>query len=227
MQAERILKFLNDIKENNNREWFVAHKDEYNIVRADFEKGVNAAIMSIAGFDASIKHISVKDATYRFYRDTRFSADKSPYKTHIGAFICPGGKKSGFAGYYFQVGPEEDGYLSGNMLASGHYMMEKQPLRTLREDICNGEGDFERILHKARPFRLDEEGKLKRVPAGYPADSPYAAYLKYRTYCLVHSPGKAFMLDGNVAEKTVELFQRTYPFIEYVNRAIAFTREDF
>lgn len=222
-----VICFLEQLERNNNREWFQAHKSDYLAAQEQFNALAEQIIAGIARFDKSIQGLCAKDCTYRIYRDTRFSVDKSPYKTHIGAFICPGGKKSGFAGYYFQVGPEEDGYLSGNMLASGHYMMEKQPLRTLREDICNGEGDFERILHKARPFRLDEEGKLKRVPAGYPADSPYAAYLKYRTYCLVHSPGKAFMLDGNVAEKTVELFQRTYPFIEYVNRAIAFTREDF
>ena len=222
-----VICFLEQLERNNNREWFQAHKSDYLAAQEQFNALAEQIIAGIARFDKSIQGLCAKDCTYRIYRDTRFSADKSPYKTHIGAFICPGGKKSGFAGYYFQVGPEEDGYLSGNMLASGHYMMEKQPLRTLREDICNGEGDFERILHKARPFRLDEEGKLKRVSAGYPADSPYAAYLKYRTYCRVHSPGTAIMFDGNVAEKTVELFQRTYPFIEYVNRAIAFTREDF
>lgn len=222
-----IICFLQQLERNNNREWFNAHKSDYLAVQEQFNALAEQIIAGIARFDRSIKGLCAKDCTYRIYRDTRFSADKSPYKTHIGAFICPGGKKSGFAGYYFQVGPEEDGYTAGNMLAAGHYMMEKQALRTLREDICNGEGDFERTLHRARPFRMDEEDRMKRVPAGFPADSPYAEYLKYRTYCLSYSPGKAFMLDEHVVEKTVELFHRTYPFMEYVNRAIAFTREDF
>lgn len=222
-----VICFLEQLERNNNREWFQAHKSDYLAAQEKFNALAEQIIAGIARFDKSIQGLCAKDCTYRIYRDTRFSTDKSPYKTHIGAFICPGGKKSGFAGYYFQVGPEESGYDAGNMLAAGHYMMEKQPLRTLREDICNGEGDFEHILRKARPFHLDEEDKLKRVPNGYPADSPYAEYLKYRTYCLVHSPGKTFMLDDNVVKKTVELFRRTYPFIEYVNRAISFTREDF
>lgn len=223
---KNVIRFLEQLECNNNREWFQAHKSDYLSAQEEFNALAEQIIAGIASFDRSIQGLSAKDCTYRIYRDTRFSADKSPYKTHIGAFICPGGKKSGFAGYYFQVGPEEDGYPAGNMLAAGHYMMEKQALHTLREDICNGEGDFERVLRKARPFQLDEEDKLKRVPNGYAADSPYAEYLKYRSYCLVYFPGKSLMQDACVVEKTLELFRHTYPFIEYVNRAIAFAREE-
>ena len=85
MDAKRILQFLKDISANNNRQWFAEHKDEYTAVRTDFENGVAQAITRIAAFDPSVAHITVKDATYRFYRDTRFSADKSPYKRHLGA----------------------------------------------------------------------------------------------------------------------------------------------
>ena len=112
------------------------------------------------------------------------------------------------------------------MLASGHYCMEPQALRTLREDICNGDGDFEQTLRQAPDFRLDDEGKLKRVPNGFPKDAACSEYLKYRTYCLVSSPGKAFAMADHLLERTVELFRTTYPFIEYINRAIAFTRDE-
>ena len=148
--------FLEELERNNNREWFQAHKSDYLAAQKEFDALAAQLIAGIACFDKRIEGLGTKDCTYRIYRDTRFSNDKSPYKTHIGAFICPGGKKSGYAGYYFQIGPEEDGYPAGCMLAAGHYMMEKQALRTLREDICNGEGDFERVLRQARPFRLDE-----------------------------------------------------------------------
>lgn len=223
---KEVIGFLEQLERNNNREWFNAHKSDYLAAQERFNALAEQIIAGIARFDKSIQGLSAKDCTYRIYRDTRFSNDKTPYKTHIGAFICPGGKKSGFAGYYFQVGPEDNGYTAGNILAAGHYVMEKQALRTLREDICNGEGDFERILRKARPFQLDDEDRLKRVPNGYPADSPYAEYLKYRSYCLTYNLGKAFMLSDDVVEKTLQLFHRTYPFMEYVNRAIAFTREE-
>ena len=221
-----VIKFLEQLERNNNRTWFTAHKDEYRAAQTLFDNLTEQLITGIASFDERIKDLTVKDCTYRIYRDTRFSSDKSPYKTHIGAFICPGGKKSGFAGYYFQVGPEGNGYNSGNMLASGHYMMEPQALRTLREDICNGDGDFEQALRQAPDFQLDNDNKLKRVPNGYPRDTAFSEYLKYRTYCLVCSPGKDFALTNNLAERTIELFRTTYPFVEYINRAIAFTRDE-
>ena len=85
MQAKRILRFLNDIAANNNREWFLAHKPEYQAIRTDFEEGIGRAIARITEFDDEIAHLQVKDCVYRFNRDTRFSPDKSPYKRHLGA----------------------------------------------------------------------------------------------------------------------------------------------
>ena len=105
-------------------------------------------------------------------------------------------------------------------------MIESQALRTLREDICNGDGDFEQTIRQAPDFQLDNDNKLKRVPNGYPRDTSFSEYLKYRTYCLVCSPGKNFALTDNLAERTIELFRTTHPFVEYINRAIAFTRDE-
>lgn len=87
MDAKRILQFLKDVSANNNRPWFQEHKDEYLGVKKNFEEGITRAISRIAEFDSSVNNIQVKDTTYRFYRDTRFSNDKSPYKNHIGAFF--------------------------------------------------------------------------------------------------------------------------------------------
>ena len=83
MNTRLIFNFLKDIAANNNREWFAEHKDEYLQAKDDFEQGVAQAIACIAGFDASVAHVSVKDSVYRFYRDTRFSADKAPYLSLI------------------------------------------------------------------------------------------------------------------------------------------------
>ena len=85
MDTKLILQFLRDVMANNNRPWFQQHKDVYLAAKEDFERGVAAAISRISTFDSSVAHIGVKDATYRFYRDTRFSPDKSPYKNHLGA----------------------------------------------------------------------------------------------------------------------------------------------
>jgi uncharacterized protein (TIGR02453 family) len=99
MDAKRILKYLRQLMANNNRAWYLEHKKEYDIIRADFEVGVQQAIGRIMTFDESIAHLTVKDCTYRFNRDTRFSNDKSPYKNHLGAYIAAHGKKALHGGY--------------------------------------------------------------------------------------------------------------------------------
>lgn len=117
MDAKRILKYLKQLMANNNREWYQAHKAEYDAVRADFEAGIAKAIGRITEFDPSIAHLSVKDCTYRFYRDTRFSNDKSPYKNHFGGYIAAHGKKALHGGYYLHLEP---GHC---MVACGNYWL--------------------------------------------------------------------------------------------------------
>ena len=78
MNTKRILGYLRELSANNNRDWFHEHKKEYDTCRQNFEEGVAQAVATIAQFDASILHITPKDACYRFNRDTRFSEDKRP-----------------------------------------------------------------------------------------------------------------------------------------------------
>ena len=219
---KEVIAFLSQLQQNNNREWFNEHKNEFLQVQARFNDFIEKLIKGIAGFDENISGLTVKDCTYRIYRDTRFSSDKTPYKCHMGAFINPGGKKSGYAGYYFQVGATDEGFPNGNMLASGDYCFEPAVMKILREDICNGEGDFDRIVKQAKPFQIDSSEMLKRNPSGFPADAPYP---RLKTFCLTYQPGRSFMYSDHLLEELIELFRPTQPFLEYINRAIAFTRE--
>lgn len=220
-----IIDFLDRLEKNNNREWFHAHKNEYLAAQERFNTFAEKLLAGIAGFDQTTSGLSVKECTYRIYRDTRFSPDKRPYKCHFGVFVCPHGKKSGYSGYYFQIGPQESGYPSGNMLASGNYQFDPKVLRILRDDISNDDEEFRQTLKKAPLFSLDDSDMLKRVPNGYPKDTPYASYLKYRTYCLIYEPGRQFMLDDNLLERTLEAFRSTKSFIDYVNRAVDYVNE--
>lgn len=223
---KEIIDFLARLEKNNNREWFQAHKSEYLSAQEEFNAFTEKLIAGIAEFDNTINGLTAKDCTYRIYRDTRFSPDKRPYKCHLGAFVCPQGKKSGFSGYYFQVGPQEAGYPGGNMLASGNYQFEPKVMRALRDDICNDDGEFSRTLRKAPLFSLDQSDMLKRVPNGYPKNAPYSPYLMYRSYCLLYEPGKRFMLEDHLLERTLAAFRTTQPFIAYLNRAISFVNEE-
>lgn len=223
---KQIMSFLRQLRENNSREWFMAHKDEYLTAQAHFNEITERLILEISKFDPSVSDLTVKDSTYRIYRDVRFSKDKSPYKVHMGAYVCPGGKKSGHAGYYFHVGTGEgEGYPYQHMLASGDYCYDPKVLKVIREDICYGNGDFDAILRQAPLFQLDRNAMLRRVPSGLPQDSPFADYLRLKNFCLINIPDDDFMLAPDVAERAANLFKTTYPFIQYINRAVDYVKE--
>ena len=88
MPIKNILHFINELKINNNREWFANNKSWYDQVRLEFEQLSKDLIIEISKFDQEIKNLEVKDCVFRIYRDTRFSHDKTPYKTHFGVFIA-------------------------------------------------------------------------------------------------------------------------------------------
>ena len=101
---DTILSYLRNLEANNNKSWFDAHKSEYLQARSHFNAIVEKLIEGILAFDPSVKGVGIKESTYCIHKDMRFSKDGLPYKTHFGAFICRGGKKSGFSGYYFHIG---------------------------------------------------------------------------------------------------------------------------
>lgn len=100
-----VFEFLRDLKTNNNREWFQANKDRYERARKAFESFINDLIPMVRTIDPLVDMITAKDCVFRIYRDVRFSADKSPYKPNMGAYIARGGKSSQMAGYYVHFEP--------------------------------------------------------------------------------------------------------------------------
>lgn len=223
-----IIAFLRQLQCNNNREWFNAHKAEFLRHQARFHELVDEVIREITAFDADVAGLTAKDCTYRIYRDVRFSADKSPYKCHFGAFIAKGGKKAGNAGYYFHIstgGGEEYPYC--HMLASGDYCYKPEVMKILREDIVNGEGDFDEVVKQAdASFTLDNDGALKRNPKGFPADAPYPEYIRLKYFCLTAIPDDNFWEGEDLAKRIAAKFATTKPFLDYINRAIDFEREE-
>ena len=219
------LQFLRDLSRNNNREWFMANKQRYQQVQSRWYAFCEALISAVGQFDPDIASLKIKDCTYRIYRDTRFSHDKSPYKTHFGVFMAKGGKRSMHAGYYFHVGTGVgEGYPYSHMLASGNYCYEPRVIRMLREDISLGWEEFkESVLGVADPsFRVDMDGALKKVPKEYPADAPYADFMRLKSYSLFTNVGDDFLLHPDLVERVAGLFRTVKPFNDYVNRAVDF-----
>lgn len=223
-----ILEFLRDLKENNNREWFQANKDRYLSAQQRWNTFCLELIREIGSYDAEIARLSLSACTYRIYRDTRFSNDKTPYKTHMGVFLAPGGKRSMHAGYYFHVGTNEDGnYPHAHMLAVGNYCYDPKAVKILREDISVGWEEFERdVLQVADSrFEPDMDGALKRVPREFPADAPYADWMRMKSYGLSFTVNDDFILQPDLAKRVAEIFRTAKPFNDYVNRAVDYLRE--
>ncbi len=225
---KQVVEFLQQLAANNNRDWFIEHKTDYEAAKKVFESFTEKLIAKVAEFDPSVQGLKVSDCTYRIYRDVRFSKDKSPYKTHMGCYICRGGKKSGYSGYYFHVATEQgDTYPSGHMLAVGDYCMDPKALQVLREDIMDGGGDFEEILRSKvdKCFRLDETFRMKRPPKGFDENTPYIDLIKYKVYCLTSVPSMDEILSPDLLDNVAEKFKSAKPFLDYINRAIEYVKE--
>lgn len=223
---EEVLDFLRRLSDNNDREWFDAHRAEWTHVKGLWADFTAELIEGVASFDPSVRGLRPQDCTYRIARDTRFSADKRPYKSWLGTFIAPHGKKSGYAGYYFHVEPVGDGLVGNHLLAAGAVCIEPAVLRSIREEVLDHGDELTESIRRARGFRLDTTNRLKRVPTGFPAESEHADLLKQKDYCLEKRVSEEFVLSDGLPERLVEEFRHTKPFLDQLNRAIRYACEE-
>jgi uncharacterized protein (TIGR02453 family) len=209
--------FLERLTENNNRDWFAQNKKDYDFAFSSFHDFTNNLIASISSFDKSIGTLEAKDCTFRIYRDVRFSHDKSPYKTNMGAYIARGGRKSPFAGYYFHIQPNES-FLSG-----GIYMASPDIMLRIRKDIVSLSDEFKSIVEDAdfrNTFSHLGNESLKRVPQGFDSRSVVAEYLKLKHITPHQNINIEDFSNPSLLEKSSMVFKRMYPLISFINRAI-------
>jgi len=162
MLTKKSLDFLKDLSKNNNREWFHTNKKRYEAeLKLPFEQFMSNLIEAYKAIDPEIK-ITPKDALFRIYRDTRFSKDKTPYKTHVGALVSRYGRKGKeYPGNYIHI---ESGRL---MLGGGAYFLEKEPLQRVREHILKNPKAFTSNINNPEFLEKFEEvkgDKHKRIP---------------------------------------------------------------
>lgn len=230
----RVIRFLELLCVNNNREWFAANKALYEEANHVFGCFAAELIERIGEFDPAVRGLGLKDCTYRIYRDTRFSNDKTPYKTHFGVYVCPGGKRSGNAGYYFHVGRNTDGDCNNanrivreNLLDAGIYMPVPEVLRSVRDEIFDNGDAIQASVVMARKggFELDRTNSLKRTPKGYPTDSEHDELLRLKDLHLTKIVDDDYILAPDLARRAADDFRATTQFMALAQRAAQFAHE--
>jgi len=216
--TKATIDFLKDLKKNNEREWFQANKKKYEAARTEFLNFVTVLLGEIRSFDKEIGAINPKDAVFRIYRDVRFSTDKSPYKTHMGAYFVKGGKQSGNAGYYFHLEP------GGSFTAGGIWQPVPDILKAVRMEIFENPDEFRSIIEDDLFYKTfgDIEGeKLKIPPKGFPKEFPEIEWLKYKSYTIFRNLTEEIVLGDHLLEETARIFRLMVPFNRFINFAIS------
>jgi uncharacterized protein (TIGR02453 family) len=211
----KTLSFLRALKRNNNREWFRARK-------ADYERHVRGPMLALIDRLAhdlpSFAPELVSDpkiSLYRIYRDTRFSGDKTPLKTHVAAhFPSRAFGRSGGAGLYLEVTP------TWVWIGGGLYMPDTSELQAIREHISATHPRLHRIVtapsFKTRVGALEGE-RLTRVPRGYAKDHPAAHYLQFRQFLTGREYEAAFALSPRFYPELLRVFRATAPVVRFLN----------
>ena len=216
--SDQGLKFLRALKRNNRREWFQPRKDQYDQhVRSAMVAIVERLAVDMRAIAPEIV-VDPKTAIYRLYRDTRFSEDKTPYKTHIAAsFPWRGLPRHEGAGLYFHVSPEEI------WIGGGLYAPQTSQLQAVREHIAANHRRLRSIVESAgftRVFgRLDGE-QLQRVPRGFAKDHAAADFLKYRQFLAGRELPPAAATTARFYPTLLDTFRAATPLIRFLNEPL-------
>ena len=220
MLQTSTIQFLLNLKKNNNKPWFDNNRKVYESTKADFASFVENIIKATATFDEPIGILKAKDCMFRINRDVRFSKDKSPYKSNMGASFSYGGKKASVAGYYFHCEPGQ------SFAAGGFYMPTAPELAKIRQEIDYNFDEWLQIVQynnfvKHFPNGVDGTDVLVRPPKGYDENNPAISFLKMKGFIVSEQIADADLTNKNIVTKIAGSFAAMKPMIDFLNRAIA------
>ena len=210
---KEIYRFLAELKQNNNREWFKDNKERYDTLRKAWLEDVQYIIDKMSVYDPSLIGVNAPDCVYRIYRDIRFSKNKTPYKTYFGAVIGIGGRKCPFSCYYLHIEPGCSG------LFGGVWCPQPNELKALRHAIDDNIEEWEEILDNPEiksKYALVGES-LKTAPKGFEKDLPHINYLKMKQYILQWFPKEDYFFEPDWKDKVAEDFRCMGGFHRFIN----------
>ena len=218
-QTKDILKFLKDLKSNNSREWMQDNKPRYLEQKQSFFDLVQSTINQLSNFDAQVLGLEPKDCVFRINRDIRFSKDKTLYKTHFGAYMAKGGRKSMLPGYYMHLEPGNK-----SILAAGIYRPGSALLNKVRQEIDYNGKDLQSIVEK-KSWRDDfgplEGERLTKAPKGYSMDHPLIHYLQLKSLLAVRSLKDSEVTSPDFHKYSIRKFKKMHPLVGFLNTAIS------
>jgi uncharacterized protein (TIGR02453 family) len=211
--------FLRNLTRNNDRAWFTPRKPIY---EAELKEPMLAIIRKVtdAMMDFAPAFVRAPEkCLFRIYRDTRFSANKLPYKTHVAAWWSHQGlEKTSGAGFYFHISPKEV------IIAAGAYMPEKDQLAAIRHWLLDHHTEFRKLLQKPavrRIFTEFEGNALTRPPKGFPAEHPGMDLIRCRQWGLSATLPADAALKPNFAATIIRNFKIAAPVVDALNTPIA------
>ena len=211
------LKFFRDLKRNNKREWFQPRKEVFEqVVKQPMTELVMALNTQMIKF-APEYVADPKKTIFRIYRDTRFSADKTPYKTHLGAWFPRRGLAVPGAGLYFGIS------ATGVETGGGIYHPPPETMRAVRTHIAENHLRLRAILTQAKVKKLFgglEGGELTRIPKGFDASHPAAELIRKTDWLLGATLTPPVVTGPQLYKKLVEQFRTMVPFIEFLNQPL-------
>jgi uncharacterized protein (TIGR02453 family) len=220
MLSVATIEFLQDLKENNNREWFEANKKRYLKVKEEYLGLADSLLSEMKKYDASLEMLSAKDCIFRINRDIRFSTNKSPYKTNLGIGLHPGGKKSMLATYYLHI------ELGQCFVGGGLWMPEAPLLSKVRKEIHYFYPDLKNIIENKDfsksygDLDIESGAKLVRPPKGYTVEDPAIEYLKLKSFTASAKLSDPLITSKNLIPTVVKYFQDIKPLLQFLNRGI-------
>lgn len=213
------LKFLRSLAKHNDRAWFQPRKAQF---EAELKEPMLAVIGKVtdAMMDFAPNFIRpAEKSIFRIYRDTRFSNDKRPYKTHVAAWWSHQGlAKTSGAGYYFHVSAKEV------VIAAGAYMPEKDQLAQIRHWLLDHHAEFSKLLKspKVRSTFSEFEGNaLTRPPKGFGADHPGIDLIRCKQWGLAATLPAETALKPDFTAEVIRYFKIAAPVVDALNTPIA------
>jgi uncharacterized protein (TIGR02453 family) len=219
MISQETLNFLKKLDKNNNREWFTAHKADFQNAKDNVTAFAGHLISEIEKFDPAVAGLMPDACVFRIYRDVRFSKNKSPYKTNLGMYLSPGGRKSMAPGYYLHIQP------GNSFVAGGKHLPDSSETLKIRNAIATDTAVFRKIVEK-RSF-LEQFGemrgeRLRSAPKGFDASHPAIEYLKLKEFMAFKELNDdSIVLSPDFPRALVKAMKDMCPLAEFLRAALA------